>query len=90
VNVHVERKLPGKNWPQAPYKRHPELTSRRLKAIDWKRHEQNIYHKIVEWFAIIGPQLQAPTVLKENVYNMDETGIMLSALGSLKLLVGRD
>jgi hypothetical protein len=29
-------------------------------------------------------------VLKENVYNMDETGIMLSALGSLKVLVGRD
>jgi len=44
----------------------------------------------VEWFTIIGPQLQEPTVLKENVYNMDETGIMLSALGSLKVLVGRD
>jgi hypothetical protein len=29
-------------------------------------------------------------VLKENVYNMDETGIMLSVLGSLKVLVGRD
>jgi len=34
--------------------------------------------------------LKEPTVLKENVYNMDETGIMLSALGSLKVLVGRD
>jgi hypothetical protein len=90
VYAPAERTLPGKNWPQAFYKRHPELTSRRLKAIDWKRHEQNIYHKILEWFAIIGPQLQAPTVLKENVYNMDETGIMLSALGSLKVLVGRD
>lgn len=90
ANAPAERTLPGKNWPQAFYKRHPELTSRRLKAIDWKRHEHNIYHKIVEWFTIIGPQLQAPTVLKENVYNMDETGIMLSALGSLKVLVGRD
>jgi hypothetical protein len=89
-DAQVTRTLPGKNWPQAFYKRHPELTSRRLKAIDWKRHEQNIYHKIVEWFTIIGPQLQEPTVLKENVYNMDETGIMLSALGSLKVLVGRD
>jgi hypothetical protein len=34
------------------------------------------------------PTLQPPTVLEENVYNMDETGIMLSALGSLKVLVG--
>ena len=49
---------------------------------------KNIYHKIVGWFTIIGPQLLEPTVLKENVYNMDETGIMLSALGSLKVLVG--
>ena len=26
----------------------------------------------------------------ENVYNMDETDVMLSMLGSLKVLVGRD
>jgi hypothetical protein len=39
-DARVTRTLPGKNWPQAFYKRHPELTSRRLKAIGWKRHEQ--------------------------------------------------
>jgi hypothetical protein len=27
-------KPPGKNWPQAFYKRHPELNSRRVKALD--------------------------------------------------------
>jgi hypothetical protein len=54
-DAQVTSKLPGKNWPQALYKRHLDLTSRRLKAIDWKRHEQNIYHETVEWFIIIGP-----------------------------------
>lgn len=34
--------------------------------------------------------LQDPDVLPENVYNMDETGVMLSKLGSVKVLVGRD
>jgi hypothetical protein len=34
--------------------------------------------------------LQDPAVLPENVYNMDETGVMLSKLGSVKVLVGRD
>jgi hypothetical protein len=29
-------------------------------------------------------------MLLENVYNMDETGIMLSMLGSVKVLLGRD
>jgi hypothetical protein len=34
--------------------------------------------------------LQDLDVLPENVYNMDETGVMLSKLGSVKVLVGRD
>jgi hypothetical protein len=34
--------------------------------------------------------LQDPAVLPENVYNMDETGVMLSMLGLVKVLVGKD
>jgi hypothetical protein len=44
------RKPPGKNWPKALEKRHPELKARRVKALDWKRHEKNIYEKITDWF----------------------------------------
>lgn len=29
-------------------------------------------------------------MLPENVYNMDETGVMLSKLNSVKILVGKD
>jgi hypothetical protein len=39
-------KPPGKNWPQNFYKRHPELKSRRVKALDWSRHNHNIYDKV--------------------------------------------
>jgi hypothetical protein len=39
---------------------------------------------------VIGTVLQDPAILPENVYNMDETGVMLSMLGSVKVLVGRD
>ena len=38
------RKPPGKNWVQAFQKRHPELQSRRLRALDWNRC--NIYDKV--------------------------------------------
>jgi len=31
--------------------------------------------------------LEGPDILSENVYNMDETGVMLSKLGSVKVLV---
>jgi hypothetical protein len=83
-------KSPGKNWAQAFGKRHSELKSKRVRSIDWKRHEIHIYDKITEWFDVIGKVLQDPAILPENVYNMDETGVMLSMLGSVKVLVGKD
>jgi hypothetical protein len=39
---------------------------------------------------VIGRVVQDPAILPENVYNMDETGVMLSMLGSVKVLVGKD
>ena len=83
-------KPPTKNWAQAFQKRHPALKSRRVKAIDWKRHENNIYDKIVQWFEVIEKVLKDPVILPENVYNMDETGVMLCMLGSVKVLLGKD
>jgi len=29
-------------------------------------------------------------ILRENVYNIDETGVILSMFGSLKVLIGKD
>jgi hypothetical protein len=39
---------------------------------------------------VIRKELQDPVILPENVYNMDETGVMLSMLGSLKVFVGKN
>lgn len=83
-------KPPNKNWAQAFQKRHPALKSRRMKAMDWNRHEINIYDKIMHWFEVIGKVLNDPAILPENVYNMDETGVMLCMLHSVKVLVGKD
>ncbi|KAK7190988.1 transposase [Paraphaeosphaeria sporulosa] len=83
-------KPPGSNWPKAFEKRHVELRARRVKAMDWKRHDDHIYDKVTEWFQVIGKVLADLSILPENVYNMDETGVMLSMLGSVKVLVGKD
>jgi hypothetical protein len=82
-------KPPGRNWTKALEKRHPELVARRVKALDWNRYERNTYRKITHWFEVIKDVLQDPAVLAENVYNMDETGVMLSMLGSVKVLVSK-
>jgi hypothetical protein len=56
----------------------------------WERHENNIYDKITHWFEVITEVLQDPAILAENVYNMDETGVMLCILGSIQVLVGKE
>ena len=81
---------PGINWARSFLKRHPEHKARRVKAVDWKRHDHNIYDKTKEWFDIIGAELQLPAILQENVYNMDETGVLLSSPKSLRVLVGKN
>jgi len=79
---------PYRNWAQFFYKRNPELTASRSGALDWRRYD--IYDKVVHWFEVIEKVLTNPDVLQENVYNMDETGIMLSKLNSVRVLVGKD
>ena len=86
----VPIKPPGKNWPRAFEKRHPELKARRVKAIDWKRHDSHIYNKVTGCFKVVGKVLQELAILPENCYNMDETGVLLSMLGSVKVLIGKD
>jgi hypothetical protein len=83
-------RTPSKNWAQWFLRRNPELRAKRLKAIDLKRYGPNIYEKVVHWFAIIGQELQNPDVVPDNVYNMDETGCLLSAPVSVKVLVSKD
>ena len=45
---------------------------------------------MLEWFSVIRNVLDDPAVLLGNVYNMDETDAILSMLGSVKILVGKD
>jgi hypothetical protein len=85
--VHDGIRPPGKNWSQDFRKRHPGLKARKVRPLDWARHD--IYDKVVEWFTIIGKELSNPAIVPENVYNMDEIGVLLSVLGSLKVLVSR-
>jgi hypothetical protein len=44
----------------------------------------------VNWFDLMRAQLEEVDVLQENVYNMDETGVLLSLLGSSKYLVSAE
>jgi len=51
---------------------------------------KNIYDKIIYWFKVVGELLRDPAILPENVYNMDETGVVLCMLGFAKVLLSKD
>lgn len=61
-----------------------------IKALGWNRHDDNIYGKVAYWFEVIVKELYNPIILPANVYNMGETGVMLSMLNSLKALEGKE
>jgi hypothetical protein len=82
-------KPPSKNWPQAFAKRHPQVKQWRNRPMNRERHDNNIYDKGTEWFDVIKDELHKADVLPGNCYNMDETGIMLSMLGAIKVFVGK-
>lgn len=82
-------KPPGRNWIKALEKHHPVLLVRRVKALDWNYHEKNTYRKITYWFEVIKDVLQNPDILAKNVYNIDETSVILSIPGSVKVLVSK-
>ena len=55
-------KPPGRNWAKALENRHPVLQARRVSALDWDRHEKNIYWKVIHWFEVIGKILRDPAI----------------------------
>jgi hypothetical protein len=60
--------------------------SRRLIGTDTKR---TFFPKIEHRFQEIGKVLKGSDIMQENVYNMDETGLMSSNLRSVEVLVGQ-
>jgi hypothetical protein len=78
----------GPNWAKAFEKHCPEIVATKNRPQDWSRLK--IHDKVKYWFEVIKPVLYEPDILPENVYNMDETGVMLSMLNSVKVLVGKD
>ncbi|KAJ5708741.1 major facilitator superfamily domain-containing protein [Penicillium malachiteum] len=71
--------------PMTPAVESATAVSDRLKA-RWPTHRD----KVRQWFDIIRRELGDPAILLENMYNMDETGVLLSVVNSLKVLVNKD
>lgn len=56
--------------------------------LDWAPHDYNIHDKVLQWFTVIGKELNDSTVVPENIYNINKIGVLLSVLSSFIVLVG--
>lgn len=81
---------PCKSWVQKFLRRCPKVKPVRQRVIPMERADSQIYDKIVEWFSVIAEVMASPEILPENIYNMDETGVLLGMLNSIIVLVSRN
>jgi hypothetical protein len=44
----------------------------------------------MQWFTLISKELHDSAIVPENIYNIDETGVLLNVLSSLKVLVSKE
>jgi hypothetical protein len=58
-----------------------------MKTVDWQRHEKNIWVKVEHWFEIMDKQLSQRDIVRGNVYNVNETGVLLSDLNTVEVIV---
>jgi hypothetical protein len=68
----------------------PRSQCAHLSASDWRRHDKNVYARIVNRFDLTREQLEEAGVLQENLYNMDEKRVSLSLIGSSTYLVSAE
>lgn len=81
-------KKPDKNWPRRFIRRYQDLMTRTCEILDSRRHE-NIYEKVSQWFTVISEVLSDPTIHSENLYNVDEMGILLNDPRPVKVIVNK-
>lgn len=84
------QKFSDRNWAKTLKRRYSILQARRVRSLNWNRHEKNIYNKVIHWFEMIDKILQNPAIVAKNVYNMNEIEIMLSMPGSVKVLIDKN
>ncbi|KAK0707942.1 hypothetical protein B0H67DRAFT_473215, partial [Lasiosphaeris hirsuta] len=69
--------------------RHPDLKSRRSRAIDQSRKNAVDYVTLERWFELFRSTLLTYNVAEDDIYNVDEKGCMKGISDNTKVIVIR-
>jgi hypothetical protein len=78
-----------KNWPQSFLRRHPDLYSRFVSPLDKSRALAGDEEQIRHYFALFKKTKEEYNIHDDDVYNMDEKGVMMGVLAKLHIVVSR-
>ena len=76
----------GQRWIYAFFNRHPEVAARKTRRIDQKRDNASTVENITAWFEILKAWFLLYCFITCDIWNMDETGVMLGASGNNKVV----
>ena len=79
----------GRHWHSKFLARHPELKMLRSRPLDQSRKDASTYDILKRWFDLFQTARLCYNVADEDIYNMDEKGIMKGLGDNAKVIVSR-
>jgi hypothetical protein len=76
----------GARWAEHFVKRHPELTTRFRRRIDYQRAQCEDPAVVNAWFALVRNTIAKYGIQEADIYNFDETGFLMGMLSSAKVV----
>jgi hypothetical protein len=80
----------GTRWAERFVKRHPELTTRFRRRIDYQRAQYEDPTVVNAWFQLVRNVVVKYGICDEDIYNFDETEFLMGILSSVKVVTSSE
>jgi hypothetical protein len=82
--------LVGQNWVRSFINRHDTLKSKYNRKYDYQRAQCEDPELIREWFQRVQRTVIEYGILKDDIYNFNETGFQMGVISTTKVVTGTD
>jgi hypothetical protein len=77
----------GKHWHEAFFKQFPDLVVERTKVMERLRVSGATRACLEYFYELFKTMIEIPGLIKENIYNMDETGVLFGIQNMIRCIV---
>ena len=80
----------GPRWAERFVKRHPELTARFRRRVDYQRAQCEDPDIVHAWFALVRNTIAKYGINEADIFNFDESGFVMGILSSAKVVTSSE